>query len=98
MASFGTSSETRSPSVMRLMSLLSRSGGIARNVGFEDEMSPRAFSDYTGGTAEQNRHRAILRKAMEDEGFNVNPKEWWHFDYKDWKRYRIGNVDFQNIK
>jgi D-alanyl-D-alanine dipeptidase len=63
-----------------------------------DEMSPRAFSDYPGGTAEQNRHRAILRSAMESEGFFVNPKEWWHFDYKDWKRYRIGNVDFQNIK
>jgi len=63
-----------------------------------DEMSPRAFSDYPGGTPEQNKHRAILKKAMEDEGFAVNPKEWWHFDYKDWKQYRIGNVDFQDIK
>jgi D-alanyl-D-alanine dipeptidase len=63
-----------------------------------DEMSPRAFSDYSGGTAKQNEHRAILKKAMESEGFTVNPKEWWHFDYKDWKRYRIGNVDFQDIK
>jgi D-alanyl-D-alanine dipeptidase len=63
-----------------------------------DEMSPRAFSDYAGGTAEQNEHRAILRRAMEAEGFFVNPKEWWHFDYKDWKSYRIGNVDFQDIK
>lgn len=63
-----------------------------------DEMSPRAFSDYAGGTAEQNEHRAILRRAMEAEGFFVNPKEWWHFDYKDWKRYRVGNVDFKDIK
>jgi D-alanyl-D-alanine dipeptidase len=63
-----------------------------------DEMSPRAFSDYAGGTEEQNEHRAVLRRAMEAEGFFVNPKEWRHFDYKDWKSYRIGNVDFQDIK
>ena len=63
-----------------------------------DEMSPRAFSDYAEGTPEQNEHRAILKKAMEDEGFKQLPKEWWHFDYKDWKRYRIGNVDFKDIK
>src|SRR4051794_6094144 len=63
-----------------------------------DEMSPRAFSDYAEGTPEQNKHRAILKKEMEGEGFTVNPKEWWHFDYKDWKSYRLGNVDFQNIK
>jgi D-alanyl-D-alanine dipeptidase len=62
-----------------------------------DEMSPRAFSNYEGGSAEENQHRAILREAMEAEGFFVNPKEWWHFDYKDWKKYRIGNVDFSEI-
>jgi zinc D-Ala-D-Ala dipeptidase len=63
-----------------------------------DEMSPRAYSDYEGGTPEQNEHRAILKKAMEEQGFHQIPKEWWHFDYKDWKRYRIGNVDFKDIK
>ena len=63
-----------------------------------DEMSPRAFVKYEGGTEEENQHRAILRGAMEAEGFAVNPKEWWHFDYKDWKKYRIGNVDFNQIK
>jgi D-alanyl-D-alanine dipeptidase len=62
-----------------------------------DEMTPRAFSDYAGGTADQNQRRAVLRKAMEDEGFFVNPKEWWHFDYKDWKQYRISNVPFEKL-
>ena len=35
---------------------------------------------------------------MEAEGFTVNPDEWWHFDYGDWKRYRIGNVPFEAIR
>src|SRR6266481_2046995 len=56
-----------------------------------DEMSERAYSSYSGGTEEQRERRAILRSAMEKEGFTVLPEEWWHFDYKDWKEYPILN-------
>jgi D-alanyl-D-alanine dipeptidase len=27
----------------------------------------------------------------------VNPSEWWHFDYKNWRDYPIGNVAFDRI-
>jgi D-alanyl-D-alanine dipeptidase len=27
----------------------------------------------------------------------VNPKEWWHFDYKDWKQYAIQNAKFEDL-
>lgn len=56
-----------------------------------DEFSPRANPDYAGGSAEQRRMRDFLRSAMEAEGFKVYEHEWWHFDYKDWPRYAIGN-------
>jgi D-alanyl-D-alanine dipeptidase len=35
---------------------------------------------------------------MEAEGFAVNPTEWWHFDYRGWKDYAIGNIRFEQIK
>jgi len=57
-----------------------------------DEMSDRAFGDYAGGTAEERTRRALLCQAMEKQDFKVNPKVWWHFDYKDWKQYPILNV------
>ena len=57
-----------------------------------DEMTKRAYADYPGGMDEQRDRRAILRRAMEKEGFKVNPEEWWHFDYKDWAKYTILNV------
>lgn len=63
-----------------------------------DEMTERAFSDYAGGTPEQNHHRKVLREAMESEGFIVHPKEWWHFDYHDWNLYEIQNIRFEEIK
>ena len=63
-----------------------------------DETTARAYPDYPGGTSLQRWHRKLLREAMEAEGFTVYNAEWWHFDYKDWNRYRIGNVRFEAIK
>jgi len=60
-------------------------------------MTDRAFADYAGGTPEENARRALLRQAMEKQGFQVNPKEWWHFDYEDWKQFSILNVKFEGL-
>lgn len=62
-----------------------------------DETTDRAYPDYPGGTSLQRWHRKLLREAMEAEGFTVYEAEWWHFDYKDWQKYRIGNVTFDQI-
>ena len=63
-----------------------------------DEMSPRAYPDYTGGTADARQRRDILRAAMEHEGFIVEPNEWWHFNYKDWQAYPILDIPFAQIR
>lgn len=63
-----------------------------------DEFSPRAYPTYTGGTAEQRRLRDLVREAMEKHGFKVIENEWWHFDYKDWKKYPILNVRLDHAK
>jgi D-alanyl-D-alanine dipeptidase len=62
-----------------------------------DETTDRAYPNYPGGTSLQRWHRDLLRAAMEAEGFTVFEAEWWHFDYKDWQRYRIGNESFESI-
>jgi len=62
-----------------------------------DESSTRAHATYPGGTAQQRWHRQLLRRALEHEGFVVNPLEWWHFDYKDWKNYPIINMPFSQV-
>jgi D-alanyl-D-alanine dipeptidase len=63
-----------------------------------DETTARAYPDYPGGTSLQRWHRKLLRDVMESEGFTVYEAEWWHFDYKDWQKYRIGNVKFEELK
>ena len=65
--------------------------------GRYDEMSKRSYSNYIGGTSRQRYDRGVLRAAMEAEGFQVLDEEWWHFDYKDWADYPIGNVPFGRL-
>jgi D-alanyl-D-alanine dipeptidase len=62
-----------------------------------DDFTPRADPDYPGGTADERAARGALRQAMEREGFRIEPNEWWHFNYKDWKRYPILDVPFDAI-
>jgi D-alanyl-D-alanine dipeptidase len=74
-----------------------RTGKEVQMPGVYDEMTERSFANYAGGTPDQNQRRATLRHAMEAEGFELNPNEWWHFDYKDWRLYRIQNIRFEDI-
>lgn len=69
---------------------------VAMPSGF-DEFSPRAYPDYPGGTSRQRWLRGLLRQAMEKEGFAVNDDEWWHFDFKDWERYPVLNISFEEL-
>ena len=63
-----------------------------------DEFSERAFPNYAGGTAESRALRDLLRTAMEAEGFTVYQAEWWHFDYNEWRQYRIMDIPFEAIQ
>jgi D-alanyl-D-alanine dipeptidase len=75
-----------------------KTGKPIEMVSTYDETTARAYPDYPGGTSLQRWHRALLRAAMEAEGFTVYEAEWWHFDYKDWRKYLIGNLKFEQIK
>ncbi len=65
--------------------------------GGYDEMSDRSYPEYPGGTSRQRALRELLRRAMEAEGFSVYSAEWWHFDYNEWRQYRIGNQRFEDL-
>lgn len=74
-----------------------KTGKPVEMVATYDETTDRAHSDYPGGTSLQRWYRELLRKALEAEGFAIYAPEWWHFDYKDWQKYPIGNLRFEEI-
>ncbi|MGD8869396.1 MAG: M15 family metallopeptidase, partial [Gemmatimonadales bacterium] len=67
-------------------------------VGGYDEMSPRSYPDYPGGTGRQRWYRELLRETMEAQGFSVYKFEWWHFDYADWREYPILDLTFEQLR
>ncbi|NQE62844.1 M15 family metallopeptidase [Caulobacter sp. RHG1] len=74
-----------------------KSGKVIDMPSRYDEFSGRAYADFVGGTTKQRAARAVLRQAMEAQGFAVYTEEWWHFDYKDWRNYGIGTQTFTQL-
>ena len=74
-----------------------KTGNAVEMPSLYDEMSERAYPTYAGGSAEQRSRRDLLRRYMEAEGFSVYEYEWWHFDYRDWRAYAIGNQRFEEL-
>lgn len=74
-----------------------QTGKPVEMVGAYDETTDHSYPAYPGGASLQRWHRELLRDAMESESFTVSEAEWWHFDYKDWQRYQIGNESFEKL-
>ncbi len=74
-----------------------RTGRLVQMPSDYDEMTERAHPSYRGGARRARRLRDLLRRAMEREGFSVYEHEWWHFDYKDWRRYPVLDIPFSAI-
>jgi D-alanyl-D-alanine dipeptidase len=63
-----------------------------------DEFTRRAYPDYRGGSPDARGRRDLLRAVMERHGFTVEPNEWWHFNFKDWREYPILDIAFESIR
>lgn len=63
-----------------------------------DSFDVAAHARAVSGSPRARRNRSMLQEVMLAEGFQILEEEWWHFDYQYWRRYRIENVDFGEIK
>src|SRR5687768_14357824 len=43
-------------------------------------------------------NRTLLITIMEKHGFKVNGSEWWHYDFKGWKKFEILDIDFEELE
>lgn len=62
-----------------------------------DEASLRSNSLFQGGSELDRWRRDLLRLLMEGEGFSSVAHEWWHFDYKGFKDYKLLNTTFDSL-
>lgn len=62
-----------------------------------DDFSERAHHDYQGASPERLANRAKLRAIMEKHGFDALDNEWWHYDFRGWERFPIGDQSFEEL-
>lgn len=62
-----------------------------------DEFTPRAHVEYGDLPEDVLRNRDLLIQVMAKHGFSVYPDEWWHFDFEDWERYSLMDLEFEEL-
>ena len=62
-----------------------------------DDFTPRARQDNNDLPPEVIVNRATLRDAMSRHGFDPLPSEWWHFDFRGWKKFELMDIPLQNL-
>ncbi len=62
-----------------------------------DEFTERAHRVYAGGTEEERRNRQILEDEMQKENFRGITTEWWHFDFREAKKYPVLDLPFSSV-
>jgi D-alanyl-D-alanine dipeptidase len=70
--------------------------GNQLNMGTEyDNFTERAHYDYQKLPSSVLANRKLLRETMMEYGFHPITTEWWHFDYKGWKKFSILDVEIE---
>lgn len=72
-------------------------GWIFRMPSGYDDFGPRAHHDYTKSTKKSQENREMLRQIMMRHGFEPFATEWWHYDFKDWQKFELMDIPFQEL-
>ena len=62
-----------------------------------DDFTEKAYADSTVASEVALKNRAILREAMEGQGFKIYPYEWWHYDFQGWEKFPVLNFTFGQL-
>lgn len=62
-----------------------------------DEFTLRASVDFIPDDPQVSAHRELLARIMSHNGFDVNPREWWHFNLRGNDRYPVLDIPFGEV-
>ncbi|MEI6089896.1 MAG: M15 family metallopeptidase [bacterium] len=63
-----------------------------------DDFTVKANPNDTDVSKIVSNNRSRLIKVMSKYGFTVFPTEWWHFDYQDWKNFKLMDISFEELE
>jgi len=63
-----------------------------------DDFTPRAHRDFMDLPPEVIHNRELLERVMSEHNFRGLDTEWWHFDFRGWRKYGILDIDYSQIR
>lgn len=78
--------------------VVSATGEEAEMPSAFDDFSERAHQNYSGASAEAIENRRTLREAMKSVGFTPISSEWWHYDFRGWKKFELIDVPIETLE
>jgi D-alanyl-D-alanine dipeptidase len=63
-----------------------------------DDFTEKAHRHYMELPPEVIRNRELLERVMAEHHFRGLDTEWWHFDFNNWEKYGILDIDYSQIK
>jgi D-alanyl-D-alanine dipeptidase len=62
-----------------------------------DDFTIKARSDYMHLPKSVIAHRDLLDRVMKRHGFTPLSTEWWHFDFREWRKFPIMDVPIKKL-
>ncbi len=62
-----------------------------------DDFTEKASHEYMDLSVAALENRKILREIMIKHGFSIYKNEWWHYNYKGYKNFKLMNIYFEEI-
>ncbi|QNF35448.1 M15 family metallopeptidase [Adhaeribacter swui] len=62
-----------------------------------DDFTKKAHVNYQDLPPEAIKNRELLKRVMTKQGFQVYSEEWWHFDYRNFKKFDLLDISFEDL-
>jgi D-alanyl-D-alanine dipeptidase len=62
-----------------------------------DDFTEKTGHSYNDLSEEAIRNRALLKEIMTENGFDIYPAEWWHYDFKGWQNFELMDITFEEL-
>ncbi len=62
-----------------------------------DAFTKEAAANSPAITGTPLKNRELLKKLMTENGFDIYPDEWWHYDFKGWKNFPVMDIVFNKL-
>ncbi len=63
-----------------------------------DEFSPAAAHSFAQTDSVKNANRLLLLRIMTENGFEMYEHEWWHYNFKETKRFKLMDISFEKLE